>query len=149
MRIEFDDSRLFEAGRAVVLTRTGERVESSIEEVRFQHGRWVLKLEGVGTIADAQTWVGGQVSIRRDELPEPAEGSFFDFQLRGCVVYEDGRPLGDVVNVVDYGGTALLQIDREGREVLIPFAERYLRKVDIDSRRIDVELPEGLVDLNP
>jgi 16S rRNA processing protein RimM len=33
-------------------------------------------------------------------------------------------------------------------EVLIPFAKSYLRKIDIEARRVDMALPEGLVDLN-
>jgi 16S rRNA processing protein RimM len=33
-------------------------------------------------------------------------------------------------------------------EVLIPWAESYLRKVDIEARRVEMALPEGLVDLN-
>jgi ribosomal 30S subunit maturation factor RimM len=41
-----------------------------------------------------------------------------------------------------------LKVDGNEGEVLIPFAQAYLRKVDLGQRRIEVELPEGLADLN-
>jgi ribosomal 30S subunit maturation factor RimM len=49
---------------------------------------------------------------------------------------------------VDSGGTEILKVDLGEEETLIPFAQSYLKKVDLEQRRIDVELPEGLRDLN-
>ena len=60
----------------------------------------------------------------------------------------DGKSLGTVTEVLDSGGTHILKVDGSGGEILIPFAQSYLRKVDLGQRRIEVDLPEGLVDLN-
>jgi 16S rRNA processing protein RimM len=35
-----------------------------------------------------------------------------------------------------------------GEEILIPFAKSYLRKIDLEARRVEMALPEGLIDLN-
>ena len=43
---------------------------------------------------------------------------------------------------------ALLVVRGASGEILIPFAKKYLRKIDVEGRRIEMELPEGLVDLN-
>jgi 16S rRNA processing protein RimM len=84
-----------------------------------------------------------------DRLPELAEGFFYTFDLKGCDVYTEleGR-LGAVVDVLDSGGSGLLRIDRDGAELLVPFAAAFLKRVDIAARRIDLVLPEGLLDLN-
>jgi 16S rRNA processing protein RimM len=148
VRIEFEDPRLFEAGRAVVLTLGDRRLETSIEELRFQHGRWILKLEGVDSISEAESWIGCEVAIEETELPEAEEGSYYDFDLTGCEVHAAGVWIGTVAEVVDYGGTALLRVDRDGREALIPFARRFMKKIDTAGRRIDVDLPEGLLELD-
>lgn len=147
VRIEFDDPRLFETGRGVVLALADRRMETTIEEFRFQHGRWVLKLEGIDSISDAESWVGSQVSIGQAGLPEPEDGSYYDFDLTGCEVHTGGGCIGIVREVVDYGGTALLRLERDGKELLIPFARRFLQRVDLAERRIDMDLPEGLLDL--
>jgi ribosomal 30S subunit maturation factor RimM len=56
--------------------------------------------------------------------------------------------IGDVTDIVDGGGTQLLQIGSGKDETLIPFAESIVRKIDLAARRIEVELPEGLRELN-
>ena len=124
-------------------------METAIEELRFQHGRQVLKLEGIDSIGEAEGWVGGRVWVGAEALPEPEEGSYFDFDLAGCEVHTGDGPIGVVTEVVDYGGAALLRIDRDGKETLIPFARRFMKKIDTAKRRIEVDLPEGLLDLNP
>jgi 16S rRNA processing protein RimM len=43
---------------------------------------------------------------------------------------------------------ALLVVEGSAGEVLIPFAKSYLRKIDIEARRVEMALPEGLVGLN-
>jgi len=69
--------------------------------------------------------------------------------LKGCRVFAvDGEYIGTITDVLDSGGTEILKVDRENEETLIPFAESYLRKIDLDQRRIEVDLPEGLRELN-
>ena len=63
-------------------------------------------------------------------------------------MFTAGGRLGTVTDVLDSGGNGLLQIDRDGVELLLPFASAFLKRVDIAARRIDVELPDGLLELN-
>ena len=56
--------------------------------------------------------------------------------------------LGIVTQVLDSGATEILKVDLDQQELLIPFADPYLRNVDIVAKRIDVELPEGLREIN-
>src|SRR5262249_28436770 len=98
--------------------------------------------------SDAEKYVGADVRIPRSELLPPEEGSFFTFQLKGCRVFTAGEEIGAVVDVLDLGGTTVLQVDQNGKETLIPFASSYLKRIDLDQRRIEVDLPEGLTELN-
>lgn len=148
VRIDFDDLRLFEPGRSVVVALAGRQMETSVEELRFQHGRHVLKLEGIHSIDQAEQWVGGEVRIPGSDLPPAGPGRYYDFELKGCEVYAAGDLVGKVVEVLDYGGTTLLEVDRRGYEVLIPFAREIVKSVDTTEGRIEVDLPEGLLDLN-
>jgi ribosomal 30S subunit maturation factor RimM len=69
--------------------------------------------------------------------------------LKGCRVFAaDGEYIGTVTDVLDSGGTEILKVDLESEETLIPFAQAYLKKIDVERRRIDVDLPEGLRGLN-
>ena len=151
VRIEqiLEDDRVFEAGRGLTIAIGSLDQSSEVEFFRRQHGRSVLKLRGIDTISKAQQIVGAELRIERRGLPAPVQGSFYTFQLKGCRVFQgSGECLGIVTDVLDSGGAQILKVDREGEEILIPFAQSYLKKIDLDQRRIDVDLPEGLRELN-
>jgi len=109
----------------------------------------VLKVRGIDSIADAERMVGSDIRIPLNELLAPGEGSFYTFQLKGCRVFQEEEYLGTITDVLDLGGSEVLKVDRDDKEeTLIPFAHSYLKKIDLDQRRIDVNLPEGLRDIN-
>jgi 16S rRNA processing protein RimM len=146
--LEEDD--IFGPGRPVVVSaeKHGE-LETEIEGFRKQNGRCVLKLRGINSISEAEKYVGHDIKIRRDTLPAAKEGWFYTFQLKGCrVVTTSGEYLGTVTDVLASGGNEVLKVDRDNKETLIPFAETYMRRIDPGQRRIEVELPEDLRDLN-
>jgi 16S rRNA processing protein RimM len=69
----------------------------------------------------------------------------------GCEItdHSTGRRIGAVTGWQEYGGPPLLEVENErGQEILIPFAKSICVKIDPAARRIEVDLPEGLVDLN-
>jgi ribosomal 30S subunit maturation factor RimM len=74
-------------------------------------------------------------------------GEFFASELTGCEVVDrrSGQPLGRVTGWQDAGGSGLLEIDNDW---LIPFARAICVDIDPAAKRVTVELPEGLKDLN-
>ena len=143
-----DDDRVFAANRSVMALRGNVSESFQIEFSRRQHGHLILKLRGIDSIAEVEIRVGAELEIEESELPPAEEGLFYTFHLKGCTVVTKGESLGIVTDVLDSGGTHTLKVDGKDGEILIPFAQSYLRKVDLGQRRIDVELPEGLLDLN-
>ena len=146
----FEEDAVFEPGRRVMLSAPGKpEREAEIEAFRWQHGRHVVKLRGIDTIAEAEKYVGFEVKIPAGDLPVLGEGWWYTFQLKGCRVYgADGEYIGLVTGIIDSGGTEILKVDRDAQETLIPFAREYLKAIDIDRKRIDIDLPEDLRDLN-
>jgi 16S rRNA processing protein RimM len=151
MRVEpmLDDDRVFAPERPVTILHGAVKESGRIEFSRRQHGRLILKLAGIDTISQVERLVGAELSVSEEQLPPAEEGLFYTFQLKGCeVVSVGGESLGTVTEVLDSGGTYILKVDGEDGEILVPFAQSYLRKVDLGQRRIEVDLPEGLADLN-
>jgi 16S rRNA processing protein RimM len=123
--------------------------EAEIEFLRQQHGRSILKLRGFDAISDVEKLIGAEIRIRAWEVPAAGLGRFYTFQLKGCRVFtESGDDIGTVTDVLDCGGSEILKVDQNQEETLIPFAASYLKKIDLDERRIEVELPDGLRGLN-
>jgi len=144
-----DDDRVFAPGQSVTILRSGVREDARIEFSRRQHGRLIVKLEGIDSISKAEKLVGAELEVLERQLPPVEYGLYYTFQLKGCDVLDtDGHLLGVVTDVLDSGGTHILEVVGAEGEILIPFAQAYLRKVDLGQRRIEVVLPEGLADLN-
>ncbi len=122
-----------------------------IEAVRDHRGRVVFKFRGVDTIEQAEALRGAEIRVPLRERPAPPPGEYYQSDLIGCEVIE--RPtqarLGYVAGWEEYGGPPLLRVAASpgGPEILIPFARTICVEIDVEGRRILVELPEGLKDL--
>jgi 16S rRNA processing protein RimM len=121
-------------------------------EAAWEHkGRVVFKLRGIDTISEAERLRGCEVRIPLASRPELPTGEYYQSDLIGCEVIErsSGRRLGRVRDWVQHAGPALLEIEGEdGKELLVPFARSICVEIDPPGRRIGVDLPEGLKDLN-
>jgi len=137
---------------------------------RNHPGRGVFHFEGVTSINDAEKLRGLEVQIPLQRRAQVPAGSFFVTDLIGCSVFEipastaamSSSPcslsqtptlLGKVRDVYFPGegqaGTPLLALDTTNGELLIPLAEDICKRLDVVARRIEVQLPEGLRELNP
>jgi 16S rRNA processing protein RimM len=87
--------------------------------------------------------------IRPEERGVLEGGEHFRSDLIGCQLLDHatGVTLGVVEDWQEYGGPLLLQMQRNGKEVLIPFVDAICREVDVAQKRIVVDLPDGLLDL--
>jgi 16S rRNA processing protein RimM len=120
-------------------------------ERTWMHGdQLIIKFAGVDTISDAERLAGADVSIPMEQRAELGEGDYFQTDLVGCEVVDlAGRSLGVVTAFQETGGTPLLGVKTPaGAELLIPFAASICNKIDLGTRRIEVNLPEGLEELN-
>ncbi len=120
-------------------------------EHAWTHGDHVIfKFKGIDTISAAERLAGADVSIPFEERPEAPEGEYYQSDLVGCEVRDQtGRILGRVQDWQETGGVPLLEIRTEGgKELLIPFAKAMLTKIDLEHKQIEVNLPQGLEDLN-
>ncbi len=145
----------FAALREVFLAPEGDsRVlgkSFQVESAWWHKARLVLKLGGVDTISGAERWRNHEVRVPLENRPALPAGEYYQSDLVGFEVVEreDGRPLGLVRGWREYGGPALLEVETAGGgEILIPFAASICVEVDSGKRRILVELPAGLKDLN-
>jgi 16S rRNA processing protein RimM len=126
---------------------SGQRREFSLENAWFQKERIVLKFKGVDSIEDAEMLRDAEICVPEAQAVELEEGEFFDWQLEGCeVVTIAGESVGKVRQLLRTGGTEVLIIDGDDKEVMVPFAETICVEVDIDGKRIVIDPPEGLLD---
>jgi 16S rRNA processing protein RimM len=125
--------------------------ETRVETHWLHKGRVVLKFAQVDSIADAENLRGFEVVIPREERM-PLEGdAVYVSDLLGVRVIDvsrgGGEDAGEITDVEPEGaGPAMLVIRTPGGdELLIPFVRAYLRKIDLEAKRMEMELPLGLL----
>ncbi|MBK9168067.1 MAG: 16S rRNA processing protein RimM [Bryobacterales bacterium] len=151
---ETDDPDRFGSLSRVFLARpeaSGLGREFEIERVWFHGSFPVFKFRGVETMSDAEPLAGHEVRLPLSERREARPGEFFLSDLVGCEVVEraGGSRVGTVSRWIDAGGPGLLEVrDGAGREYLIPFARAICVVIDPAAKRIEIDPPEGLLELN-
>ena len=135
----------YQAVEEVFLFGAGQRYE--VESAWFHNGTLIFKFRGVDTISDAELLSGAEVRVPVSQRIPLEQGEFFQDDLMGCQVVDrrTGQSLGEVSGWEDGGGSGLLVVDTG---LLIPFARSICVEIDPAAKRIAVELPEGLKDLN-
>jgi 16S rRNA processing protein RimM len=129
---------------AWVPAEKGAAREVSVTGCWAHKGRFVLKLEGVDSIDEAEALRGLELRIAEEELEALPEGSYYHHQLRGLRVEDGaGRLVGEVADILETGGEAPVLVVRgpEG-ETLVPLAESFVRVVDLPGGRMVVAVPE-------
>ena len=127
--------------------------EAKVDSHWLHKGRVVLKFRQVDSIADAEKLRGFDVVVPREERIPLQGDAVYVSDLLGMKVIDVGGgeavDAGEITDVEPEGaGPALLVVHSPaGEEVLIPFVRAYLRKMDIEGKRLEMDLPRGLLNL--
>jgi 16S rRNA processing protein RimM len=145
---DFPEER-FKAGATVWLLRAGVPEAVVIHDAWFHQGRPVLTLAGVESMNDAEAMRGVELRVPQDALQPLPEGAYYHFQLEGCrVVSAAGDEIGVVTAVEGEAGGQRLVVATPDGEVLVPFATAICTAIDVTTRRIVIDPPAGLLEVN-
>lgn len=121
----------------------------TLEDCWRHRERQVLKFADVNTISAAEELVGAWVKVPAAQAVNLPEGTYYDHDLSGCtLVTPEGVEVGIVSEVLRIEGNNQLVVQGSRGEYLVPATDGICKAVRIDEKRIVVELPEGLMDLN-
>ena len=143
------DSTNLKEGKVLLLERAGKTLNAAIKRLRYQKERPVVKLEGIDDRNAAEDIRGMEVSIFADDLEELPEGEYYVRDLIGCRVVDltESREVGILRDVIQNTAQSILDVETsEGRSILIPAVDAFLRGIDEEAGVIEVELIPGFLD---
>jgi 16S rRNA processing protein RimM len=141
--------RLQRGLRLLVLGEGGSRRELKVEDAWPHKDLLVLKFRGIDSISDAEQLVGCELQVPRAERAELQQGWSYVSDLVGCLLLDAGKRVGEIRDVRFGAGEAPLLVVGSGKgELEIPFAQEFLVRVDLEGKHIEMNLPEGLLEVN-
>ena len=144
------DSGNLKEGKVLLLERAEKSVSGAIEKVRYQKDKPVVRLEGIVDRNAAEDIRGMDVSIYAKDMEELPEGEHYVRDLIGCKVVDlaqDGAEIGVLRDVIQNTAQSVLDVSTpDGKQVLIPAVDAFLRSIDEEAGVIEVELIPGFLD---
>lgn len=114
-----------------------------VVQAREQNESVVATVQEINDRDSAQALAGARIFVARSSFPTPDNDEFYWVDLIGLQVLEQGgQPLGCVVGLIETGPHCVLRIQpaaADAAEVLIPFVDAYVGRVDLAGRTIHVE----------
>jgi len=148
LETDFPEER-FRPGAELFIERNGAVQPLRVTTVRFHRDRPVIGFEGVETMNDAEALAGNEMRVPVDRLTPLPPHTFYRHDLIGCAVETtSGRPIGPVVDVEGTLGGSRLVIEGAAGEILVPLVAEICRQIDTVGKRIVIDPPDGLLDLN-
>lgn len=130
-------------------SRGGGERDFVVESAREHGGRLLVRLAGVTDRDAADALRGTLFVVDSDDLPPIDEAdTYYDHELEGLHVRTiTGRDVGVVAEVLHTAAGELLAVRRESGEALVPFVTAIVTSVSLDDGTIEIDPPEGLLDL--
>ncbi len=141
------DPSLLAAGMLLLaILPSGESRSMKILAVRSEGRQLWLALEGITDRNSADALRGTDLAVDRDALPRlPEAGYYLGDLVDYAVVGAEGEALGQVQDAWDLPANDVLQVDRDGVELLIPLIDEFVADIDHDARVIRVKGLAGLL----
>ena len=142
-----DDIKRFNKLKTVYMSIKEELVEFKIQEVKYNKNMVLLNLEGIDSIEKAEEYKNFYLKIDRKDAVKLPKDSYFVIDLLGCNVYtEKEELLGMVDDVYSTGSNDVYVVkDSLGKLLVLPATKEVVKEVNVESKKIIVELIEGLV----
>ena len=145
---DFEEQR-FEKGTELLITRGNQVVkEVTVESYRTHKNNLLVKFVGIDSIEEAEKLKNLQIKIDSDNIGELEENEFYFHEIIGCEVFdENGKSLCEISEILTPGANDVWVIkSQNGKEILIPYIEDVVKKIDVENKKIDIEVMEGLID---
>ena len=145
---DFEEQR-FEKGTELLITRGNQVVkEVTVESYRTHKNNLLVKFVGIDSIEETEKLKNLQIKIDSENIGELEENEYYFHEIIGCEVFdENGKSLGEISEILTPGANDVWVIkSQNGKEILIPYIEDVVKKIDVENKKIDIEVMEGLID---
>ena len=137
------------AGTVFLKTHLGETREHGVLSVSPHQRIFLLKLKGLGSLEEAETYRGAAIFVKRGSLSRESDEEYFWHEIIGLQVYlKSGEYLGTIREVFPTGSNDVFVLREGSAEILIPATHDVVREIDLERKRMIIDAMEGMLELN-
>jgi 16S rRNA processing protein RimM len=119
-----------------------------IEDIAYHSNKAFVLFQDLKTLEAANQFVGKSAYLPLDLLPEKEGNEFYSHEVVGyLVVDEEKGEIGNVNEIIEYPTQSIIQIIKDGKEILIPIHDDILKDVNREEKKIYIKAPNGLIDM--
>jgi 16S rRNA processing protein RimM len=146
---DVDDIRFYSGLEAIFVEINDELVPFAIKKLSIKGTNIAIAtLEDITDSEQAKALTGQSLYLPLSYLPPLSGKKFYYHEVSGFSINDRRKGIiGQIDHVMDQSGQGIFVVHYQGKEILIPAADEIINKVDRKKKIIEVELPEGLLDI--
>lgn len=134
--------------RYVLIEDRGNLIPYFIENQKINGDKMIVQLQDVKKVEQAVAFMGKAVFLPNELMPELDEDDFYFKEIVGFKMIDALKgEIGEIYDVLEYPTQAVIQVMKDGKEILIPIHDDIIQKVDKKAKILTVKAPEGLIDM--
>ncbi|MFY0651051.1 MAG: 16S rRNA processing protein RimM [Cyclobacteriaceae bacterium] len=132
---------------SMFVLRNNALVPFFLEYIQINGNKALLKIDEINDIEEARPLISSEVYLPLSFLPELENDQFYYHELIGFELLDGDKTIGTVKNVYDLPNQDLIEVDHNGKEVLVPLNDEVITKVDKQAMQVIAKLPDGLLEI--
>jgi 16S rRNA processing protein RimM len=147
VRMHNTETELIAPGRLLATIRETGRKEWVVSDSRRTPKDWLVGFEGVDQREAAAALTNETLYVQRAQFPPAAEDEVYQCDLVGLrVETREGETVGRILGFFNNGAHEVCVVEREGKELLLPFVTEVFVDADLEAERVILDLPEGFLE---
>lgn len=149
VKLDTDDPKSYTKMESVFVEKNKNLVPFFIERSSLHKSELLrVKFENINGDEDADPLINSHLFLPLDLLPKLIGNKFYFHEIIGFKVTDSSfGEVGLITGVNESTFQPLFEIDRNGKEILIPLIDNFIKNVDRDNKTIQLEVPEGLIEI--
>lgn len=149
VKLDTDDPSIYTKMESVFIDKNKSLIPFFIERSSLHKSTLLrVKFEDIDSEEDADKLLKSELYLPLEFLPQLTGNKFYYHEIFGFEAEDLSFGLiGIIKGVNDSTNQAILEIDRNGSEILIPLIDDFIKSVDREQKKIILAVPEGLIDI--
>ncbi len=146
--LDVDNPGSYQKLESVFVELNNTLVPFFIKKIQLRGNTAVVSIEGIDTIEKAEELIKSSLYLPLSFLPALKGKKFYFHEIVGYTVIDKTYgAIGFVEKILDFPHQAIFQIKKGEHEILIPAKDEFITSINRDTRQIELNAPEGLIDI--